>query len=1069
MSRCAACGTENPIGARFCNQCGTGLSASASTDYTPRHLRDGALRDTTALQGERKRVTVLFADIKGSTRLAEQAGVERWHQILNRFFGLLSDSVHRYEGTVNQYTGDGVMALFGAPRALEDHASRAAYAALEMQTTVRQFADELRLREGLNLSMRVGLNSGEVVVGRIGDDLRSDYTAQGPTVNLAARMEHICEPGRIYLTRSTATLIEGYFRLRTLGATEVAGIDAAVEVFELEGEGGVRTRLDRSLARSGSPFIGRETETTQLLAALDRVRSGHGQLVTVSGQAGIGKSRLCHEFCGACAAENIPVHRATGIAYAGRFPYFAIRALLRSRLRVPERADAEEARRWIAGAMLLRDPANAALLPAIFDFLGVVPSGQAPMPSDASAQTRLLERMAEFLLCPDEFQVLLIEDLHFLDDASAAFLPQIVARLAGSRTLLLLNHRPDYVPALGAAPDARVELAALADTDLLRLATTLLGPDPDNQSVATEVARRAGGNPFFVEEAVQALADGGWLSGGPRRWRLQRPVLQWPIPDTVQALLAARVDRLPEHQRSVLQAAAVVGQEFDEPLLAGVLARPVAAALTDLGAQGFIVASGASQTFAHPLMQEVAYQGQLESHRRVVHARLAELLELRHGPPEAPGDLAIVIAHHWQQAAEWARAGRWNLAAVQWGAVRNVHVAYDQVRRALAHFDRAPERPEVLHGRVASRAALIRMGQFADVPAAEIECAYAEARALADALGDLNLQAEVMISYGNELLHRGESEAAANLENEAARLCLDRGQGAIVNRFRLAVLLTHNAAGRLREGLELLDRAGGDWRTRPVDEENFMSRGFYGVMLAWMGRLDEARDNILGAIQQAEREDRAASWMYGNLVDLAMLDGDFAKALPAAEQALLHAERFGSPFFRAIAQRAQGLALCLNGRAAEAVAPLQELAALTAPGAPAHQFEANYLSTQAQAYLGAGRMDAAETTARAAIASGRRSGSRIWELNAWNIFLRLPAERLPAPEAAAGLQQFSELIDLTGAEGFRPALWLARARWSPDSGQRHEFRSQAEAAFRAIGAHAHLERLRRADSRQAAD
>ena len=262
MIECPSCGAQNPASAKFCNQCGARLGAAAAAApraaYTPKHLVDKVLQARPALQGERKRVTVLFADIKGSTKLAEQAGAEAWHGILDRFFQILTESVHRYEGTVNQYTGDGIMALFGAPIAHEDHAQRACHAALAMQAEVRRFADELRLKQGLNLTVRVGLNTGEVIVGRIGDDLRMDYTAQGLTVNLAARMEQICEPGHVYVTRNTATLVEGYFRLRDLGETPVEGAERAVQVFDLEGEGPVRTRLERQLARLGTRFVGRE-------------------------------------------------------------------------------------------------------------------------------------------------------------------------------------------------------------------------------------------------------------------------------------------------------------------------------------------------------------------------------------------------------------------------------------------------------------------------------------------------------------------------------------------------------------------------------------------------------------------------------------------------------------------------------------------------------------------------------------------------------------------------------------------------------------------------------------------
>jgi len=255
VTECRSCGAQNPPEARFCNQCGTRIEAPSAKpaktpqSYTPPHLVERVLKGRAAMQGERKRVTVLFADIKGSTQLAEAAGAEAWHDILDRFFAILATAVHRYEGTVNQYTGDGIMALFGAPLAHEDHAQRACHAALEMQAQVRQFADGLRLARQLNLSMRVGLNTGEVIVGRIGDDLRMDYTAQGLTVNLAARMEHICEPGRVYLSRYTAALVEGYFRLRELGEMTVAGVEQPVEVFELEGEGALRSRLERGLAR----------------------------------------------------------------------------------------------------------------------------------------------------------------------------------------------------------------------------------------------------------------------------------------------------------------------------------------------------------------------------------------------------------------------------------------------------------------------------------------------------------------------------------------------------------------------------------------------------------------------------------------------------------------------------------------------------------------------------------------------------------------------------------------------------------------------------------------------------
>jgi adenylate cyclase len=878
-------------------------------------------------------------------------------------------------------------------------------------------------------------------------------------------MEQICEPGRIYVSSTAAVLLQDYFRLRALGATQVSGFETPVEVFELEGEGTARTRLDRTLARSGSPFIGREAERTQLDDALARVRDGRGQTVSVVGAAGIGKSRLCHEFCAAAGAQGVLVARATGMAHAAHLPLFPVRTLLRDRLRVPEHASAEEARRWIAGALTLHAPEEMALLPEIFDFLGVSEAPSTAAATDGGAQARLLSRIAEFLLCDDQVQVLLVEDLHFLDPASEAFLAKLAARIHGSRSLLLLNHRPEYHCSKDFRPDLHLDVRALSGASLVRLARTLLGEDPALAPVADTVAQRSGGNPFFVEEAVQALADGGWLGGAPRAYRLLKPVEQWPVPDTVQALLAARIDRLAEAPRQALRAAAVIGQDFDTALLVEVLGQSAAAlapALSELERLGFVAPRGeGGWRFVHPLMQEVAYLGQLETHRRAMHAQLAELLERRHGPMELPQAVSVSIAHHWQLAGDWARAGRWNLVASVWAASRDVLMTLRQCELALAHFDRAPDSLLVRHGRVAARSSMIRMKQFFDIPLEDAERYYEEAQAIASDAGDPAALGELMISYAAELLHRGRAQDAVELGARAAQMSLDHGKAYLLNRFRLAMLLTHHATGRLHQGLALLDRAEPGWRTRPIDSDNVLSRGFHGLMLGWLGRFAEARAEISAAIVFAEREDRTASWMRANLIDVSMMDGRLDGTLAEAEQAVLRAERFGSPFFRALALRGLGLARCLNGRADQALAPLLEAGPLVAPGASAHQFEAAYLATLSYAYRLNGRIDEAEREARAGVASAQRSGSRLWEILAWMAWFRLPRERLGAAEVESGLARMAELIEISGARGFAPWLLLARARWAPDASARAALTLQAEQAFAAMDAGPHAQALAR--------
>ena len=1071
---CASCKTDNPPQARFCNQCGARLGEPApeqraeSRNYTPRHLAERILKNRGAMQGERKRVTVLFCDIKGSTKLAQEAGAELWHEILDRFFSILAGAVHRYEGTVNQYTGDGIMALFGAPVAHEDHAQRASHAALQMQAEVRRYADELRLKKGLNLSMRIGLNSGEVIVGRIGDDLRMDYTAQGVTVNLAARMEHICEPGRIYLSRYTATQVQGYFKLRDLGRMSVDGLDEPVEVYELEGTGSLRTRLDRSLARGGSQFVGRDSELAALLAALERVKAGEGQVLAVVGNAGIGKSRLCHEFAIACEESGIAVHRATGVPYANALPLYPVQSLLRSRLGLPENAAAAEVRRLVAGTFLLHDPANAAILPAVFDFLGAQDSGAKAPDQASAARAQMFELFARWLPAADQAQILLVEDLHFLDAASEEFLAALCARVRATPTLLLLNYRPDYLSErLIPCIDEQIAVSALGAEQLERLAEEQLGAHPSLAGIARQIRERAAGNPFFVEEAVQALAESGHLQGERGSYELVRPIAEWPIPDTVHALLAARIDRLPDESKTLLQTAAVIGQEFQPRqlvALAEIESTQFDPQIAVLEESGFVhqrrAAGGLEYAFCHPLMQEVAYHGQLESRRAQAHARLAAALELQH-PLSAPATAeAVRIAHHWRRAGEWARAGAWNLHAAHWAGSRDVDATLQQFRLAMDNLDRAPESEAVHRQRIAARAGIIRIAQFTGIGADEVDRVYAEARRMADDCGDFVCATELTISYGNEYLHRGDTDAAVRLAEETARLCQRHGQGELVARFRLGFLLMFNAAGRPREGVALMDEiCGSGWRTEPIGEDNFMSRGFYGLMQAWMGHLQDAEVNLRSALDYAVREDRAASWMHANLVDLAWFSGRPDEALAEARRAYGRAESFGSPFFRALALRALGRAHNLLGEHALAIPHLEEARPLVAPGAAAHQFEANLLATLADAYNGAGRAHEAHEAALAALTSAQKSHSRVWEIAAWGSFLHLPHGGPWEARVPEGLARWQELIETSGATGFAPWLALARAHWSRSEEERLGHLRAAQAGFAAIGAHGHVARL----------
>jgi class 3 adenylate cyclase/predicted ATPase len=1069
MQVCTACNTGSRDGARYCDQCGLRLPVpadpapppGAGAGYTPRHLAERILKSRAAMQGERKRVTVLFADIKGSTRLAQAAGAEAWHGILDRYFAILGEAVHRYEGTVNQYTGDGIMALFGAPIAHEDHAQRACLAALAMQQGVKRYAAELLGSLDLQLGTRIGLNSGEVIVGRIGDDLRMDYTAKGLTVNLAARMESLCVPGKIYLSRYTAALVADEFRLLDLDEHRVDGLDHPVRVFELMGSIVGRERLDGSRL-TAAHFSGREPEQARLRAALETVRAGQGRIVAISAEAGMGKSRLCQEFAQACEAAGVVAHWSAVLPHASAAPLSAPQMLLRSRLELRDSDSPELMRQRIAAAFSSRNPEKSALIPLLQDFIAADTAAAKPPP--AGLRSLMLERVARLLPRAPRPQLLLLEDLHHADPALDDFLRRLCEQVAGTPTLLLLSYRSGYNGDwLRPYLDEELVLAPMSQAQLTQIAAALLGSAPGLQELAARIATRASGNPYFVEEAVKALADDAHIEGKPGAYRILRAVDAWPIPDSVHALIAGRIDHLPESQKNLLQAASVIGLSFRPRLLRGVAGADGEVFARDLAAlaeTGYVRRHGGSDAdpeyvFAQPLLQEVAYQAQLDGQRMQTHAGVAAALESLQ-PPEAPAcEAALAIAHHWAQAEQWHRAGVWNLSAAQWAAPRDAAVTLQQCRLAVQHLDRADAGFEVLRLRIAARAALIRMAQLSEVSRQEVDTAYHDAWKMAEECADLECAAELLFSYAPEKLHRGQAEGAAQLAAEAVSHAASAGCTALLQRFRAAVLLTHNAAGRLREGISLTEGADAGWQRLPVDDGNFIARGFYGIAQAWLGQLAPAREHLEAAIAFAEREGRETIWPHADWVDWSWLSGDTADAMLHAQRAVVSAANFGSPLFKVVAQRALGLAHSLAGDHAIAIKLLEELRPLVAAGALAHPQEASLLTALADAYLGAGRGDDAASAAEAAIASAQGAGARVAELRAWAAYLQMPAP----PRRDEGLVRMPQLLELSGAEGLRPWLYLAQAQMAQSDAQRAAAQQRAQLAFAQIGAVGHVTRL----------
>jgi class 3 adenylate cyclase/ABC-type dipeptide/oligopeptide/nickel transport system ATPase component len=782
-----------------------------SRSYTPKHLADKILQSRSALEGERKQVTVLFADVKGSMELAEQLDPEAWHAILDRFFQILTDGVHRFEGTVNQYTGDGIMALFGAPIAHEDHAQRACYAALSLRKTLQVCAREVKREHGVGFSTRMGIHSGEVVVGRIGDDLRMDYTAQGHTVGLAQRMESLAEPSTCYLSAATAKLVTGYFELADLGAFRVKGASEAVGVFELRGQGAIRTRLDVSRERGLSRFVGRDADMQSLESALAQAQSGSGQVVGIVAEAGVGKSRLCFEFLERCRAQGMTVLAGHAVAHGKNIPLLPILQAFRDYYGISERDDDRTVREKIAGRLLLLDPGFAEFLPVLFEFFGA-PDPERPVPRmDPDAKQRqifaVIRRVVQGADPKIDRIVAVVEDLHWIDSVSETFLEQWVEAVAGSRFLLLVNFRPEYSAGWTSKSYYRqIPLAPLGPDAVRELLDEMLGHDPSIEGLADAIHERTGGNPFFTEEVVQSLIESGHLAGAKGGYRLVTPIKSLQVPPTVQALLSARIDRLAEREKAVLQAAAVIGKEFAEPILlaaTGQSSEQVREAIRTLKEAEFVYEQAlypvAEYAFKHPLTQEVALGSQLQDRRRRTHAAVAEAIEQANA--ERLDGNAALLAHHWEEAGEAPIAARWHARAAVWAGLNDVRAAFDHWRRA-----RSLAGPEQAKLGADASSQLLALGWRLGMTEGECERVFEEGRALAERAEDLRSLASLTANYaGFRGIPFGRTDDYIRYSLDAVRIADRTGDLALRCGTRAYLIYAYRHGGLVEPGLAACD------------------------------------------------------------------------------------------------------------------------------------------------------------------------------------------------------------------------------------------------------------------------
>jgi class 3 adenylate cyclase/tetratricopeptide (TPR) repeat protein len=1083
---CANCGTRISPTAKFCSECGhpTGLSAPkflssrsmALRPLTPRHLAEKILTSRAEVDGERKQVSVLFADITGSLELISGRDPESAQAILNPVLEQMIEAVHYYEGTVNRLLGDGIMAIFGAPLAHEDHAVRACYAALMIQESAAAGQADHAEQP---LKIRVGINSGEIVVCAISKDLDMEYTVVGETAHLAARMEQMAQPGSILTTAKTIRLAEGYVATRSLGPQPIEGLTEPEEVYELVGAGPAHTRLQAASIRGLTQFVGREAELDRLRRAQQLVGMGLGQLVAIVGEAGVGKSRLLYEFTHSHRLLGWLVLETTAISLGRATSYLPVVALLKSYFAIQDRDDRHEIRRKVVEKVLSLDEELEATLPAILALLDLPIDDAGWHTLDpAQRRRRCLDAVMGLLLQAARKQpvLLIFEDLHWVDNETQALLDALAGALGSARLLLLVTYRPGYQHIWSSRQNyCEIRLSTLPTEDTKDLLEVLLGRDPELAPLKQLLIVR-GGNPFFLEETVRALVETQALSGERGDYRLMRPIGNIQVPPTVQAILAARIDRLLPGDKNLLQVASVVGREIPLAVL-----RPMSDfteealnhALEHLQTAEFLFETGVypdvEYSFTHALTHEVTYNGLLRARRSSLHARLVNAIETLYR--DRLGEHIERLAQHAVRGELLEKAVRYlrqaGQKALSRSALENGRVWFEQ---ALSILEKVPETRENIELsidiRFDLRNSLHPLGhlekcldhlQKVQVQATQLD----DKRRLGQALSFLCQYYRLM----------GEFDSAGEAGERAMAIAdeLDDLSLRMVASGHFAAVFAgrgdhHRASQILSAAVEPLR---GDIATETMGTTGVLGvflRGYLGCSLAELGEFERAVRWAEEAVEIARAADHVYSLSFSYYCKgiVLALQGEVSRSIAVLEQSLEVCRSWTLPLMLPLIGLSLGHAYCLAGRADEAILLLEETEreASTMHRQGGH---AMILVRLGEAYLRSARKADAERCGRRALQLSRKQGERGLEAYALRLLAELgQGDPSPLDESETnylGAVRIAEELDLRPLAAQCRFGLGKRYRSAGQQGSAEQQFNTAAALFRELGMQSWLEQV----------
>jgi class 3 adenylate cyclase/tetratricopeptide (TPR) repeat protein len=1024
---CPKCGEPNRQGAKFCRSCGQLINHTAAAapptvpgilspeTYVPRHLAEKILASRHNLEGERKQVTVLFADIRGSTKLLEGIDPEDAQKLIDPVLRVMMDAVHRFEGTVNQVLGDGIMALFGAPLAHEDHAVRACYAALAMQEEMRRYRENRGQSDEFGLQISIGLNSGEVVVRSISNDLNVDYSALGHTTHLAARMQELAGAGAILMTAATLREVEGFVEVKSLGGVQAKGVSRPIDAYEMVGATAARKRLHAAVTRGLTPFVGRKTEIETFQKAIEKSAAGRGQIFSMVGEPGMGKSRLVYEFTHSHVPPDWLVLEAPSVSYGKATPYFPVIELLRRYFTVSDREEIESIRTKIIKQVMKLDEMFTDAIPPILKLLDALPrlngNGAGAFPRTIAERQDVVETIKRFnnmdlqqqrrntfdavkrvLMRESRKQPLLVifEDLHWIDSETQAFLDSLVESLPMARMLLLVNYRPGYSHGWGDKiyyTQIRVDPLPTTGTD--ELLQHLLGNNDDLTPLKELLIQRTEGNPFFAEESVRSLIETGIVVGEKGAHRPGLKIDSIRIPSTVQNVVADRIDRLSHQEKSLLQTAAVIGVIFTFRLLRSVAELPedeLYGYLAKLQSAEFIHETNlfpeVEYSFKHALTTEVAYGALLHERRTLLHGRVCRALEEM--TSSLSHDHLDKLAHHAYCAEIWDKAVVYlkdaGAKAMSQSAFTHALSWYQLAFQALGHLPGSRETlAQEIDLHLDSRNVYFLLG---DLPSVAQHLHQAES--LAETLGDQQRLARVLNFLNSYYGLVGDPERAIEIGQRTLTLAGTSENPSLnaVTRYYLGA--AYNKTGQYNEAIGVLQRGmrsvNGAFRHERFGTALVLSvicRSHLVQCLAAIGCFNEGVLHGEEGVRIAEEVNHPASLVHMNcsLGILFLLRGELEKSIEILERSLSICHSANVPVYVPYVASRLGAAYANSGRISEAI-PYLEQGVENSAAAGRVAFLSLSTAWLSEGYMLSGRLEEASVVAERALDLSKKHKER---------------------------------------------------------------------------------------------